>query len=231
MNNSDPAQLQGVVNLDKPAGPSSAAMVNQIKRLLPRGLKVGHAGTLDPFATGVLLILVGKATRLSESLMNLPKRYGATIKLGATTPTDDPESPETVTPGATPPTAEAIATAVGKLIGTVQQVPPVYSAMKVGGRRAYALARRGKPPQLAARPVHIDAIQMVSYEWPYLQLVIDCGRGTYIRAIARDLGADLSVGGHLTELRRLRVGPYTTENAVSMANLSASNIAAALVPG
>src|SRR5271154_1026049 len=215
--------MDGLINLDKPTGPSSAAMVNQIKRLLPPKIKVGHAGTLDPFATGVLLILIGKATRQSDQLMNQPKQYEATVKFGATTATDDPESPETVTPHATAPASEAIHAAVARYIGTIPQRPPAFSAMKIGGRRAYDLARRGKPVELAPRPVRIDSIQIISYDWPYLKLTIDCGRGTYIRAIARDLGADLGVGGYLVELRRTRIGPYTADQAVTLATLTSGD--------
>jgi tRNA pseudouridine55 synthase len=216
--------LTGIINLDKPPGPSAAAVLNRIKRLVPRGTKIGHAGTLDPFATGVLLVLVGKATRLCEQLMDQPKRYEATLKLGATTETDDPESPEAPTPGATPPTAEAIAEAARLLVGQVLQRPPIYSALKVGGHRAYDLARRGKPIDLPARPVRIDAIEIVNYEWPLIRMTIDCGRGTYIRSIARDLGERLGVGGYLTALRRTKVGVFTAEEAISVDRLCAEGL-------
>jgi tRNA pseudouridine55 synthase len=217
-------RMDGILNLDKPPGPSSAAMVNQIKRLLPPKTKVGHAGTLDPFATGVLLILIGKATRQSDRLMNQPKQYEATIKFGATTVTDDPESPETVTPHAMAPAIEAVHAAVARFIGTIPQRPPAFSAMKIGGRRAYDLARRGKAVDLAPRPVRIDGIQIISYDWPYLKLTIDCGRGTYIRAIARDLGADLGVGGYLTQLRRTKVGSFIVERSVTLGTLKTDNV-------
>src|SRR5688572_25999340 len=140
--------LQGVLNVDKPAGVSSARVVSRVKRLLPRGTKIGHAGTLDPFATGVLLLLVGKATKLCERLMDEPKQYEATVKLGATTPTDDPESAETLMPGAAPVGIEAVLSALGSLVGDVIQRPPAFSALKVGGRRAYDLARDGQAVEL-----------------------------------------------------------------------------------
>src|SRR6266550_4279173 len=136
--------MDGVINLDKPAGMSSARAVDRVKRLLPRGTKIGHAGTLDPFATGVLLLLVGKATKLCERLMDEPKQYEATVKLGATTPTDDPESQETPYPGAAPVSEQAVRDAIAPLIGEIVQRPPAFSALKVGGRRAYDLARSGK---------------------------------------------------------------------------------------
>jgi tRNA pseudouridine55 synthase len=221
--------MDGILNLDKPAGLSSAKAVDRVKRL-SRGTKVGHAGTLDPFATGVLLVLVGKATKSCEALMNLPKQYETTVKLGGTTATDDPESPETPTPNAVEPTRQAIEDVLARMTGTVMQRPPTYSAMKIGGRRAYELARKGAPADLAARPVRIDAIQIVQWQWPRLRLVIDCGRGTYIRSIARDLGQELGVGGYLTQLRRTRVGEFTAEKAVALEGLTESAIAAALIP-
>src|SRR3954447_6977190 len=143
--------MNGVIVLDKPAGISSARAVDQVKRLLPRGTKIGHAGTLDPFATGVLLLLVGKATKLCERLMDEPKQYEATVKLGGTTATDDPESPETPTPGAAPVPVEAVRAALAPLVGEILQRPPAYSALKVGGRRAYDLARGGQTVELEPR--------------------------------------------------------------------------------
>lgn len=222
--------MDGILNIDKPAGPSSAAVVNRIKRLLPPKTKIGHAGTLDPFATGVLLILIGKATRQCESLMDQPKSYLTSIKLGATTPTDDPESAEIRVANAIPPSEQAVMDAVAKFIGPIQQRPPAFSAMKIGGRRAYDLARQGKPVELPTRTVQIAAIQIVSYEWPILRLSIDCGRGTYIRAVARDLGAVLGAGGYLTELRRTRVGRFTVDHGVALERLAAEGVERHLQP-
>src|SRR5687767_8819554 len=163
-------QMSGVINVDKPAGLTSARAVDAVKRLLPRGTKVGHAGTLDPFATGVLLLLVGPATRSCERLMDAAKQYEATAKLGATTATDDPESPEAATPDVTPPARERIEAELAKLVGTILQRPPAYSAMKVDGRRAYDLARTGKSVVLEPRPVNVYGIDLLSYEWPLLRL-------------------------------------------------------------
>jgi tRNA pseudouridine55 synthase len=216
--------LSGIINLDKPAGISSARAVAAVKRLLQRGTRIGHAGTLDPFATGVLLLLVGKATRQCESLMSQPKQYLATIRLGATTATDDPESPQTLYPSPpdviVPPARDTVVAAVTGFIGAIQQRPPAYSAMKVQGRRAYDLARGGHPPVLEPRTVQVSAIEILSYDWPLLSLRIDCGRGTYVRAIARDLGQALGVGGYLTELRRTAIGAYRVEGAVSLDQLA-----------
>jgi tRNA pseudouridine55 synthase len=209
----------GIINFDKPAGMSSAQAVAQIKRLLPRGVKVGHAGTLDPFATGVLLVLVGKATKRCEELMGAEKVYEATVKLGATTPTLDPESAETAVLVERIPTRNAIEEILKTMIGVVSQRPPAFSAMKVGGRRAYKLARQGKPVDLPPRPVRIDQLEIRVYEWPVLSLRIKCGRGTYIRSIARDLGEALGVGGYLLSLRRTRVGVFDVKDAVSLESL------------
>ena len=222
--------LEGVLNLDKPAGRSSAYAVNGVKRLLPRGTKVGHAGTLDPFATGVLLVLVGRATKLCERLMDEPKQYAATVKLGATTPTDDPESPETPTPGAAPVGIDAVRAAILPLVGDVLQRPPAFSALKVAGRRAYDLARGGGEVTLEPRRVRVYGIELLGYTWPLARLRVDCGRGTYVRAIARDLGEALGVGGHLTALRRTRVGPFDAAHAVTPEQLAAEGVAAHLRP-
>jgi len=218
---SNASPLSGVINLNKPAGMSSARAVAAVKRKLPRGTKIGHAGTLDPFATGVLLLLVGKATRLCERLMDEPKQYEATVKLGSTTPTDDPESPEAPTPGAQPIELNRLTDAIQSFVGEILQRPPAFSAMKIGGRRAYDLARRGNAVALESRPVKVYRIDLLDYQWPFVRVRIDCGRGTYIRAIARDLGQTLGVGGHLTELSRTRVGPFTITDAIELDRLLA----------
>lgn len=217
--------LNGILVLDKPAGASSAAVLNRVKRLLPRGTKIGHAGTLDPFATGVLLAMVGRATKSCERLMDQPKGYDATVRLGATTPTDDPESPAVPWPGAAEPTLDAVRAALPQFTGRILQRPPPYSAMKVNGRRAYDLARGGASVDLPPRPVNVYGLTLVSYAWPTLTLSVECGRGTYVRAIARDIGQALDVGGHLTDLRRTHVGPFDAARAVRPEQLSAETIA------
>lgn len=222
--------LSGVINLDKPAGMSSAYAVGGVKRMLPRGTKIGHAGTLDPFATGVLLLLVGKGTKLCERLMSQAKQYEAVVKLGGSTATDDVESPEEVWEGVTPVTRGQIDAVIGGFVGEIRQVPPVFSAMKIGGRRAYDMARKGQEVVLAERTVRVDGIEVVEYEWPRLRLKIDCGRGTYIRAIARDLGKVLGVGGYLTELRRTRVGQFYIGGAVTLEKLKEGGVEGAIVP-
>ena len=221
--------MNGILVIDKPAGVSSARIVAQVKRLLPRGTKMGHAGTLDPFATGVLLLLVGTATKLCERLMDSPKQYEATLKFGATTVSDDPESPEQPHAVAAIPTTDQVDSALRGFVGEIMQRPPAFSAMKVGGRRAYDLARGGKVVELEPRIVRVYAIERVAaYQWPLLSLRIDCGRGTYIRSIARDLGETLGVGGYLTALRRTRVGRFDVAGACSVEQL-ASDVSAKLV--
>lgn len=222
--------LEGIINLNKPVGLSSARAVDKVKRLISRGTKIGHAGTLDPFASGVLLILVGKATRLCERLMDEPKQYDATIKLGATTATDDPESPEEPTAGVQPVAREDIEVALKRFVGQILQRPPTFSALKVGGRRAYDLARRGSQVDLPARPVRVYTIELLNFKWPHVRLRIDCGRGTYIRAIARDLGQSLGVGGFLTSLCRTKVGSFLLGGSVNLEQLTCQNVSSHLVP-
>src|SRR4051812_46533669 len=222
--------LEGILNLDKPPGISSARAVDVVKRLLPRGTKIGHAGTLDPFATGVLLLLIGKATKACERLMDAPKQYETTVRFGATTATDDLESPAIPWQRAdgaavVPPSPAAIAEVLPKFVGTILQRPPAFSAMKIAGRRAYDLARNGADVVLAARPVKVYGIELLHYPWPDLRLRIDCGRGTYIRAIARDLGEVLDVGGYLTELRRTAIGSFVVDRAVTLEKLREVGIA------
>ena len=220
----------GILNVDKPAGPSSAGVVGRLKRLVPQGTKIGHAGTLDPFATGVLLVLVGRATKSCERLMDQPKRYDATVRLGGTTATDDPASAEVPWPDARPASADQVAAVLPRFVGPVMQRPPAFSAIKVSGRRAYDLARGGAQVVLPPRRVDVYGIDLLSYEWPLLRLRIDCGRGTYVRAIARDVGEALGVGGHLTELRRTRVGTFDVADAVRPDELTAETFASRLRP-
>ena len=225
-------QWTGVINLDKPGGMSSARAVDAAKRLLPRRTKIGHAGTLDPFATGVLLLLVAKATKLCETLMDKPKEYETTMKLGATTPTLDPDSPEeplrrgaqlgeeSGNVGAIVVSREQIEALLPRFVGAIQQRPPAFSAMKLGGKRAYDLARAGEAVELEPRTVQVYGIDLLDYTWPLVKLRIRCGRGTYIRSIARDVGAALGVGGYLTQLRRTRVGDFGIDSAVPLERLT-----------
>ncbi len=223
--------IGGILNLRKPSGLRSTRAVTHVKHVLPRRTKVGHAGTLDNFASGVLLILVGGATKLSESLMSSPKQYVATLRLGATTETNDPDSPYTLTPGASPVTAEALNDALARQVGHIRQQPPIYSALKIGGMRSSDRVRLGDNPILPEpRVVRIDAIELLRYEWPFTTIRVDCGRGTYVRSIARDVGETLGVGAYLTELIRTRVGEFWIENARELDSINPENVASALTP-
>lgn len=214
--------LHGILALDKPLGFSSMKAVAIVRRRAG-GTRTGHAGTLDPLATGVLVLALGKCTKDIDRLMATEKRYVTTIDLTAFTTTDDTEGERTEVaigaPGAradAPTRAEVEALLAARFTGTVMQRPPAFSAMKVGGRRAYALARKGEAPELAARPVQIHSIEVTGYEWPLLSLDIHCGKGTYVRSIARELGQALGTGGHCTMIRRTMVGAYGIDRAVAM---------------
>ncbi|WP_018655151.1 tRNA pseudouridine(55) synthase TruB [Actinomadura flavalba] len=206
----------GLVIVDKASGWTSHDVVARMRRLA-RTRKVGHAGTLDPMATGVLVVGVGKATRLLGHLALTEKGYDATIRLGASTNTDDAEGEVTATASAAAVTDAALAEGIAALTGTIQQVPPQVSAIKVNGERAYKKARAGEEVALKARPVTVPefAVTGVRRDGDVLDVdaSITCSSGTYIRALARDLGASLGCGGHLTALRRTRVGPYGLDAA------------------
>lgn len=206
------SSLSGLLVADKPLGLSSMDVVRRVRRAAG-GAKTGHAGTLDPLATGVVICCVGKATRLVEQLMGLPKVYEAVVDLSAFTTTDDREGEREEVAVAAPPPREAVEAACRTFEGVIQQAPPAFSAVHVEGKRAYKLARKGQALNLPTRPVRIDRIEVLDYAWPLLSLRIACGRGTYIRSIARDLGRALGTGGHLASLRRTAVGPYTVEGA------------------
>ena len=218
----------GLVIVDKPGGMTSHDVVARIRRLA-RTRRVGHAGTLDPMATGVLVIGVEKATRLLGHLMLTEKTYEATIRLGRSTSTDDAEGEPvgTALRPASQVTREALEGEIAKLTGDILQVPSSVSAIKVDGQRAYKLTRAGKAPELAARPVTVYEFRVtaVRADGDFLDVdaTVRCSSGTYIRALARDLGVALGVGGHLTALRRTAVGPYTLAQARTLNELEAQN--------
>lgn len=209
------ASISGAVNLYKPPGLSSAYYVYRLRPIFNQK-KVGHAGTLDPFADGVLLACLGNATKLVESLMGLPKLYRTTLRLGVTNETFDTERPFEVVAGATPPGEAAVRECLARFVGEIEQVPPVFSAMRVGGTPSYKRARKGKAVELAARPVRIDRVELIAYEYPRLVFDVLCGRGTYIRSIARDIGAALKCGACCEFLTRLAVGPFRMEESVRL---------------
>ena len=213
----------GIVVVDKPAGMTSHDVVARCRRIFSTR-RVGHAGTLDPMATGVLVIGVERATKILGLLTAASKSYAATIRLGQTTSTEDAEGEVLQSVSAGHVTDEAIAAAVAGLRGDIEQVPSAVSAIKVDGRRAYRLIREGHAVELGARPVRIDRFEVLAAR-SHDQLVdvdveVDCSSGTYIRALARDLGAALGVGGHLTALRRTRVGRFGLDQARSLDDLA-----------
>ncbi|GAC1384804.1 MAG: tRNA pseudouridine(55) synthase TruB [Herpetosiphon sp.] len=211
-------QLEGFLNIDKSAGPTSHDVVHAVRRLAGQR-RVGHGGTLDPAATGVLPVALGTATRLLEYLVADRKRYRATIRLGLTTATDDLEGQLLSTAEVPPFTRAALDAALQHFRGTIDQVPPRYSAIQIDGRRMYEMARAGVVVDVPPRQVTIDQLQLLDWSSPDLSVDIHCGKGTYIRAIARDLGAILGCGATLAALRRTAVGPLTEQTAVSLAVL------------
>ena len=208
--------MNGLLVIDKPGGMTSRGVVNRVQKWFPRKTKIGHTGTLDPLATGVLVVCVGAATRLADYVQAMGKTYASRFRLGATSTTDDADGAITENPVTGFSTREQIDAALGIFIGTIEQVPPAFSALKVAGKRAHDIARKGEEPALAARLVRIDAIRVTGYEWPFLDVEIDCGKGTYIRSIARDLGAKLGCGGLVQTLRRTRVGPFPAEQGIGV---------------
>ncbi|MET8986157.1 tRNA pseudouridine(55) synthase TruB [Nonomuraea bangladeshensis] len=213
----------GLIIVDKPGEWTSHDVVARMRRLAGTR-RVGHAGTLDPMATGVLVVGVEKATRLLGHLTLTEKVYEATIRLGVTTNTDDAEGEVTATASAAGVTAEEIRKGVEALTGAIMQVPPQVSAIKVNGQRAYKKARAGEEVELAARPVTVRAFDVLGVhahdDVVDVDAVVTCSSGTYIRSLARDLGAALGVGGHLTRLRRTRVGPYDLSLARTLDELA-----------
>ena len=224
----------GILLVDKPGGMTSHDVVSRTRKRLGTR-KVGHAGTLDPMATGLLVLGVGSSTRLLTYLVGLDKEYLATIRLGAGSTTDDAEGElgaRADAPALAAVTDEAIAAAASMLTGRISQRPSTVSAIKVDGRRAYARARAGEAVVLAERPVTIAALELLEVrrgEWIDVDVRVECSSGTYVRALARDLGAGLGVGGHLTALRRTRIGPFRVEEAGETL-LEPATVAARLFP-
>ena len=226
----DPGIGPGIVVVDKPAGMSSHDVVARCRRIFSTR-RVGHAGTLDPMATGVLVVGVDRATKILGLLAAASKSYAATIRLGQTTSTEDAEGELLQSVSAAHVTDEAIAAAIAGLRGEIEQVPSAVSAIKVEGRRAYRLVREGHAVELVARPVRIDRFELLGMRRHVggadgllsvtdVDIEVDCSSGTYIRALARDLGAALGVGGHLTSLRRTRVGRFGLDRARSLDDLA-----------
>ncbi|MCA9243109.1 MAG: tRNA pseudouridine(55) synthase TruB [Phycisphaerales bacterium] len=212
--------MDGIIVLNKPVGLTSARALDRVRRLT--GIrKSGHAGTLDPLADGVLLICQGRATKLVEALMDLPKTYRARGRLDVTSDSLDSETELRPVPVDRVPTREELDAVVSGFSGEIQQIPPAISAIKIGGQPAYKRARRGERVDLPPRPVRVYEIGISRYEWPELDFEVQCGRGTYVRALIRDIGAGLGVGGTLTALTRTAVGPFCLEDALGFDELAA----------
>jgi tRNA pseudouridine55 synthase len=210
----------GLLIVDKPVGPTSHSVVNIVRR--GTGVrKVGHAGTLDPRASGVLVLCLGAATRLSEYLSSNRKCYEGVVRFGQATDTYDADGQVVLDTGRTP-ALEDIQACLGEFEGEQVQVPPAYSAIKLQGRRAYEMARAGEEVELEPRPVTIYSIRVLAYEPPDLAIEVDCSAGTYIRSLAQDLGARLETGAHLVALRRTRSGRFGLEQAVRLADLESA---------
>lgn len=229
--------LQGIILIDKPVGPTSMRVVERVRRAAG-GTRCGHAGTLDPLASGLLVVALGSCTKLLNDLMIGDKRYSTSIDLSAFTDTDDLEGARTEVVTNAPPTQAQIEQTLASFRGSIIQTPPAFSAIKIGGRRSYDIARRGAsrgsqaqttnaPPLVAAapapspapRPAMVHELVIRSYEWPFLSLDIHCGKGFYVRSLARELGAALKTGGHCASIRRTWSAPFSLENAIELAAL------------
>jgi tRNA pseudouridine55 synthase len=211
-----PSPYHGFLVIDKPGGITSRDAVDRAQCWFPRGTKLGHTGTLDPLATGVLVLAVGSGARLTEYVQQMDKTYQAGVQLGARSDTDDADGTITSVPNAMTPERSAVERELRTFLGEIEQVPPVYSAAKVSGRRAYDLARRGAEVSLQARRVRIYGIDVLTYTYPRLELEVRCGKGTYIRSLARDLGKRLGCGAYIASLRRTRVGPFEVSAALRL---------------
>jgi tRNA pseudouridine55 synthase len=215
--------MNGVIVVDKPGGLTSFDVVARVRRALGER-RVGHTGTLDPMATGVLPVCVGEATKLVPFLMSGDKEYDAEALLGVTTDTLDATGKVLATVDAGAVTREALQALLPRFTGTIQQRPPMHSALRVDGKRLYELARQGLEVEREARPVVVHAIDLLAVELPRFRLRVRCGKGTYIRSLAADMGEALGVGAHLTALRRTRVGAFTLADAVPLAALTPATL-------
>lgn len=218
--------LFGILNLSKPQYVTSRAVVTQIERLV-RPAKAGHAGTLDPMATGVLLVCVGRATRLVSRIQHLPKTYRTRFVFGRRSSTDDKTGDIEVVTDKIPST-KAVTAALAGFRGELRQVPPDFSAAHVNGQRAYRLARRGRPTQLRPKTVFVSRFELLSRVGDEFEFEIECGSGTYIRSLARDLGEQLGCGGLMSFLHRSSIGPFHSHDAFAVEEVSAENLSARL---
>ncbi len=221
--------MQGILLVDKPTGWTSHDVVNYVRKMVartedkkPRQVKVGHTGTLDPFATGLLVLLIGKEyTKRAGELSKLDKTYEMTMRLGATSSTGDPEG-EIKAVSDAQPSEKALIQALGQFTGEISQVPPVYSAIKVNGQRAYKLARKGQEVKLESRKVTISKLELIDYTYPNVKLVAEVSSGTYIRSLVEDIGRVLETGAYTAALERTKVGQFEKGASVKQDNLLAN---------
>lgn len=213
-------QFDQIILADKPAGISSFGVVARVRRQLSeqagRKIKVGHTGTLDPFATGLMILLSGTFTRRAGEFSKLDKVYEATIRLGATSSTGDPEGEITEQLVQDIPSEQQVRQTIKTFLGKITQTPPVFSAIKINGQRAYKLARAGQAVEMPSREVEIYSIELLSYEYPHIKIRAHVSSGTYIRTLAQDIGDLLGTGAYATELRRVKVGQYDIKDAVTI---------------
>lgn len=228
--------MNGILLVDKPQQWTSFDVVNRVRYMVQHSelntsnkkrFPVGHTGTLDPLATGLLVLLLGTYTTHAMALTKLDKTYEVTMKLGETSTTGDNEGEKTHTSDIRPTRAE-IETVLSRFVGDTMQTPPAFSAIKINGQRAYKLAREGKAPELKPRPIHIEKITAGLYDYPYVQFTAEVSSGTYIRSLVEDAGRELGAGAYMSDLRRTKVGDYDITNAVVMEDLTPEKIAAAL---
>lgn len=221
--------LIGFINLDKQPGQTSRDAVNVVQRLV-RPAKIGHCGTLDPLATGVLVVCVGPATRLTNLVQEASKTYVGDFRLGVSSDTEDIDGqvePLVDAPVIAPAEIEAV---LPEFVGQIEQMPPKFSALKVNGKRAYDLARQGKEVKLKPRQIQVHSLRLIGFDYPNFQLEIECGSGTYVRSLGRDIGARVGSAAIMTALQRTAIGSFSVANAVSAMDLNAHSISQHLLP-
>lgn len=228
--------MEGLLLLDKPKGWTSFDVVNYVRRIVagiegkkPRNVKVGHTGTLDPAATGLLVLCVGKYTKKVPDLIRHDKVYEANIKFGFTSTTGDAEGHIEQSVGSKEQGREAVEKVLQQFMGEIEQIPPAFSALKVNGKRAYELAREGKEVKLEPRKATVHSIELLEYEWPHAKIRCHVGSGTYIRTLAEDIGTALGVGAYLTDLRRTNVDIWSVEDAIDPNLMTPENLLSRLL--
>ena len=221
--------MNGMLCVNKSTGMTSRDVVNRVQRRL-KPIKVGHAGTLDPLATGVLVLMVGKATRLTEYVQRMPKTYCGSFRFGMTSDTEDVDGNVIQLPDAPRIERSQVESVLSQFVGQIDQMPPAFSALKVNGRRAYELARAGKTVELQARPIEIHSLSIDRFDFPDFDLTIECGSGTYVRSLGRDIARAVGTEAVMTALKRTAIGAFTIENSIGAEALPDIDVASQLLP-